>query len=129
MTVKMIHSNQAPQPVGPYSQATQVGNLMFISGLIPIKPETNTLELYEGNAAKQCDLILTTLKNFLHSQERTLKDVAKTTIFVSNMDDFASVNDVYGRYFNEHKPARACVEVSRLPKDVAVEIEAIVDLT
>lgn len=128
MTIAMIESDTAPKPVGPYSQATQVGDLMFVSGIIPIDPETNTLELYDGDASKQAHLVLTTLKNFVESQGQTISDVVKTTIFLADMNDFAKVNDVYGSFFSTHKPARACVEVSRLPKDVAVEIEAVVSM-
>src|SRR3989338_8665784 len=126
MSVRQIFSETAPAPIGPYSQATQVGSLMFVSGMIPINPKTGELQLFEGNAAKQCRLILTTLTQFLKSQGKSLADVAKTTIYLTHMEDFATVNEVYGEFFNTHKPARACVEVSALPKGVSVEIEAIV---
>lgn len=128
MKIKHVFSNTAPKPVGPYSQATVVGGLMFISGLISIDPKTGNLALFDGDAPAQCKFILQTLQNFLHSQQLSLAHVAKTTLYLTNMDDFPLINEVYGTFFADAKPARACVEVSRLPKDVAIEIEAIVAL-
>lgn len=128
MSVTFVFSDVAPKPVGPYSQATQAGPFLFLSGIIPIDPVTNTLQLFGGDAAAQCRLILQTLRNFLKSQGRTLKDVVKTTIYLTDMNDFNRINEVYAEFFSESKPARSCVEVSRLPKDVAIEIEAIVSL-
>lgn len=129
MSVTPVFSETAPKPVGPYSQATQAGPFLFLSGIISIDPTTGKLELSDGDTAAQCRLILKTLHNFLKSQSRSLKDVAKTTIYLTNMNDFARVNEVYAEFFSESKPARSCVEVSRLPKDAAIEIEAIVSLT
>ena len=126
MTIQMIQSATAPKPVGPYSQATVVNGLMFVSGIIPINPDTNKLELFNGDPVKQTQRVMITFKNFLESQNLNFSHVVKTTLFIKNMDDFQKINQVYGEYFTDHKPARACVEVSRLPKDVQVEIEAIV---
>ncbi len=126
MSIEMIQSDAAPKPVGPYSQATKIGNMMFVSGIIPLDPETDTLCLFDGDGAKQAKRVLTTLKNFLTSQGLSLNHVVKTSLFVKNMDDFGAINEVYGQFFTEHKPARACVEVARLPKDVAFELEAVV---
>ncbi len=124
--MKQINTDKAPKAVGPYSQATRVGNLMFCSGQIPIDPNTNELQLFDGDVVKQTQLVLNNLKALLESQGLTFNNVAKTSIFLKDMNDFGVVNEVYGSFFTDHKPARACVEVARLPKDVSVEIEAIV---
>ena len=99
---------------------------MFCSGQIPIDPNTNELQLFDGDVVKQTQLVLNNLKALLESQGLTFNNVAKTSIFLKDMNDFGVVNEVYGSFFTDHKPARACVEVARLPKDVSVEIEAIV---
>ena len=125
MTIRMIQTDKAPKAIGPYSQAVQAGNLIFISGQIPIDPKSGEIMLYNGNAAEQAHLVLKNLKGILESQGLSFENVIKTTIFLTNMDDFAKVNEVYASYFNEYKPARACVQVARLPKDVSVEIEAV----
>jgi len=125
MTVRMIQTEKAPKAIGPYSQAVQAGNLIFISGQIPIDPKTGEVNLYNGNAAEQASLVLKNLKGILESQGLTFENVVKTTIFLTNLEDFSKVNEVYASFFNDYKPARACVQVARLPKDVGVEIEAI----
>lgn len=121
----MIQTDKAPKAIGPYSQAVLAGNLLFISGQIPIDPKTGEINLYNGDTAEQAKLVMANLKGVLESQRLTFGNVIKTTIFLKNMEDFAKVNEVYASYFNDYKPARACVEVSRLPKDVGIEIEAI----
>ncbi|MBI4212527.1 MAG: RidA family protein [Deltaproteobacteria bacterium] len=126
MTLQSITTDKAPKAIGPYSQAVRAGNLMFVSGMLPIDPVTNELKLFDGNAAEQARQVLNNIKALLASQNATLAQVAKTTIFLKNMNDFAAVNEVYGSFFTSHKPARATVEVARLPKDALVEIEAIV---
>lgn len=125
MALKMVNTDSAPKAVGPYSQAVRAGNFLFCSGQIPINPKTGTLELFGGSAADQARLVLSNLKAVLAAEGASTNDVVKTTIFLSNMEDFAKVNEVYASFFGDHRPARATVEVSRLPKDVSVEIEAI----
>lgn len=125
MTLRMIQTDKAPKAIGPYSQAVQAGNLVFISGQIPIDPKTGEVTLYNGNVADQAHLVLKNLKGILESQGLSFENVVKTTIFLTNLEDFGKVNEVYATYFNDYKPARACVQVARLPRDVGVEIEAI----
>ncbi len=125
MTIRMIQTDKAPKAIGPYSQAVQAGNLIFISGQIPIDPKTGELCLFGGDAAEQTKLVMANIKGILESQGLTFDDVVKTAVFLSNMDDFGKVNDVYASHFKDHKPARATVQVGRLPKDVSVEIEAV----
>ena len=121
----MIHTDKAPNAVGPYSQAIRAGNMLFCSGQIPIDPATGGLKLFDGDAAAQARLVMDNLKAVLAAEGFTFDNVVKTTIYLSNMGNFAKVNEVYASYFTEYKPARATVEVGRLPKDVGVEIEAI----
>lgn len=125
MTLKMVTTDKAPKAVGPYSQAVRAGNLLFCSGQIPIDPASGELTLFDGNAAEQARLVMTNLKAVLAAEGLSWGDVIKTTIFLSDMDHFGKVNEVYASFFGTYKPARACVEVARLPKDVDVEIEAI----
>lgn len=123
--LKMIHTDKAPAAIGPYSQAVRAGGLLFCSGQIPIDPATGNLELFNGDVAKQTQLVLQNLAEVLSSEGLSLNDVAKTTIFLTDMGDFSKVNEVYATFFQTHKPARATVEVKGLPKNVSVEIEAI----
>lgn len=123
--MQFVNTEKAPRAVGPYSQAVKTGNLLFISGQIPIDPDTNELSLFGGDVIKQAELVLNNLREVLKSQGLSLKSVVKTGVFLKSMSDFGKVNEVYASHFGEHKPARACVEVARLPKDVLVEIEAI----
>jgi 2-iminobutanoate/2-iminopropanoate deaminase len=125
MSVELINTDKAPAAVGPYSQAARVGDLLFISGQIPIDPATNELKLFGGDVTEQAKLVLSNLQAVLEYQGLQKTNVAKCVIFVKDMDDFTLVNEVYGSFFGKHRPARACVEVARLPKDVSVEIEAI----
>ena len=125
MTMKFIETNLAPKAVGPYSQAVKTGNMLFCSGQIPIDPRTNELNMFDGDVSKQTDLVLSNLKAVLESEGLNLNNVVKTTVFLKSMSDFGIVNEVYSTYFENHKPARACVEVAKLPKDVSVEIDAI----
>lgn len=125
MTFKMIHTDRAPGAIGPYSQAVRAGDFLFCSGQIPIDPATGNLELFDGDPAKQARLVLDNLKAVLESEGLDFDNVVKTTIFLSTMEHFAAVNDVYASCFNTYKPARACVAVATLPKGVDVEIEAV----
>ena len=119
-----IKTDRAPKAIGPYSQGVRAGGFLFLSGQIPIDPETN--EIVNGSTAAQAERVLRNIKTILEDSGATLQDVVKTTLFLADMNDFAEVNEVYGRYFPIEAPARSTVEVGRLPKDVRVEIEAIV---
>lgn len=123
MEKKIINTKNAPQAIGPYSQAILVNNMLFVSGQIPLDPIT--MELISEDVEKQTDQVLKNVTAILDEAGFTLSDVVKTTLFIKDMNDFGKINAVYGKYFSSHKPARACVEVSRLPKDVKVEMELI----
>ena len=118
-----ILSNNAPSPIGPYSQAVKSGNMIFISGQIAINPRTNTL--VNDNIQKETEMVMENINNILNECNCTFDNVVKCSIFLSNMDLFKSVNEIYGSYFNEPYPARETVEVSCLPKNVNIEISAI----
>ncbi len=118
-----IFTEDAPAPIGPYSQAMRAGNLVFVSGQVALDPKTG--ELDNATLEKETECVLNNLTAVLKAAGCTLSNVAKTTIFLNDMNHFSAVNAVYNAYFADHKPARACVEVSRLPKDVRVEIEAV----
>jgi len=118
---QIISTDKAPKAIGPYSQAVSVNGFVFCSGQIPLKP---TGELESGDIKAQTTQVLENLKAVLEAAGTTLENVVKTTIFLADMNDFAAVNEVYGSYFVSNPPARATVQVSRLPKDVKVEIEA-----
>lgn len=121
---KPINTEKAPAAIGAYSQAMQVGNMLFVSGQIPFDPKT--MELVSEDVQEQTKQSLENLKAIIEEAGMTLEDVVKTTIFIKDMNEFALINEIYGNYFENNKPARACVEVARLPKDVKVEIDAIV---
>lgn len=112
----IIATDKAPAAIGPYSQAVKVGNLLFTSGMIPIDPATNTL--VEGGIEVQAERALMNVKALLEASGSSLDKVVKTVVFIKNMDDFAKVNEIYAKYFTQDFPARSCVEVARLPKDV-----------
>jgi len=119
----VIETQQAPQAIGPYSQARMSGAYLFSSGQIPINPQTGMV--VEGGVAPQTEQVMENLKQVLLAAEMSFNDVLKTTVFITNMDNFAAVNEVYGRYFTDKMPARSCVAVASLPKGVLVEIELI----
>lgn len=121
--MKVIHTEDAPKALGPYSQAIEAGGLVFVSGQIAIDPKTN--EIKQGIEA-QTHQVMENLKAILKEAGLGFEQVVKFTIYLADMEDFASVNDIYGSYLNEPYPARATVEVSRLPKDVRVEMDVIV---
>lgn len=123
MSIKSIKSEKAPQPIGPYSQAVAVENMIFTSGQIAINPLNG--QLFGGTAGEQTKLVFENLKGVLEAAGSGLDRVVKTTIYLKNMSDFAEVNEVYATYFDDPLPARSTVEVSRLPKDVLVEIDCI----
>lgn len=125
MAQHVIRTDQAPAPVGPYNQAiAATGQLIFVAGQIPLDPKTGTL--IEGDIAQQTEQVIANLKAILEAAGVTFQNVVKTTVFLADMNDFAAMNAVYAKYFEEATaPARACVEVARLPKDVRVEIDCI----
>ena len=123
MGKKIIKTSDAPQAIGPYSQAVEAGGFVFVSGQIPLDPKTGTV--LQGDIKMQTKLAMDNAKAVLAAAGCSMARVVKTTIYLKNMDDFASVNEVYGGYFPIDPPARATIEVSRLPKDVTVEIDFI----
>lgn len=124
MKKNVIKTNLAPSAIGPYSQAISVGGLIFTSGMIAINPKTG--ELSSGGISEQTRLVMDNLKALINSAEASMDDVVKTTVFLSDMNNFSSMNAIYAEYFPLDPPARSTVEVKRLPKDVLVEIECIV---
>lgn len=122
MTKKIIKTDQAPAAIGAYSQAVENNGMLFISGQIPVNPAT--AEIISKNVAEQTKQSLENLKAILEEAGYSLTDVVKTEVFISDMNNFTEINDIYAQYFTENEPARACVEVGRLPKDVLVEIAA-----
>jgi 2-iminobutanoate/2-iminopropanoate deaminase len=123
MEKQIISTKAAPGAIGPYSQAVKIGSWVFVSGQIAIDPASGMI--IEGGIGDQTRQCLNNVKAILSAAGATLAQVAKTTVFIDNMDNFAAMNAVYAEFFSENPPARACVEVSRLPKGVGVEIEAI----
>ena len=119
---KIISTDKAPAAIGPYSQAIEVNNMVFTSGVIPVNPPTG--EIPEGIEA-QARQAIGNLVALLKESGVEAENVIKTTVFIKNMDDFGKVNEVYSEFFKKDYPARSCVEVARLPKDVLIEIEAI----
>ena len=119
----IISTPKAPAAIGPYSQAVLVNGMLFTSGAIPIDPETNTL--VEGDVTVQARQAIGNLKNLIEASGSSMDKVVKTTVFIKDMNDFGKINDIYKDFFTSDFPARSCVEVARLPKDVLIEIEAI----
>jgi len=118
-----VSSPDAPKAIGPYSQAVRVGQLLFVSGQVPLDPATG--EIVAGDIAAQTRRVFDNLAAVLKAGGRSFNDVVRTTVFLADMNDFAEVNKVYGSYFSEPYPARATVQVARLPKDARVEIDVI----
>lgn len=121
---RVIETDQAPAAIGPYSQAIEANGFLFTSGVIPIVPATG--ELVDGGIEEQAEQALSNLVALIKASGADIANVVKTVVFIKNMDDFAKVNEIYSRYFGKECPARSCVEVARLPKDVLIEVEAIV---
>lgn len=120
--METINSKNIAPAIGPYSHAVQVNNMVYTSGMIPLTKEG---VLVSEDIKEQTEQVMDNIKNVLAEVDLTLDDIVKTTIFIKNMEDFPKINDVYSTYFLGKLPARSCVEVSRLPKDVQVEIEVI----
>lgn len=116
-------SDKIPTAIGPYSPAVKVGNILFISGQLPIDPETGNI--VEGDVQKQTKQILENIRALVELYSFTLKNIVKTIVFLKDMNDFTKFNQIYVEYFEEKFPARSCVEVARLPKNALIEIEAI----
>ena len=123
MSRRIIATNDAPKAVGPYSQAVAAGGLLFCSGQIPLKPATG--ELVEGGIEEQTTQVLENLGAVLRANGMTLADVMKTTVFLTDLGEFAAMNGVYARYFPNNHPARSTIQVAGLPKGARVEIEAV----
>lgn len=118
-----ISTKKAPAAIGPYSQAIEVNGMIYTSGMIPINPETG--ELVSGTVEEQAEQALSNLKALVEASGSSMDKVVKTVVFIKNMDDFGKINQIYEKYFTAPYPARSCVEVARLPKDVAMEVEAV----
>jgi 2-iminobutanoate/2-iminopropanoate deaminase len=120
---QVIATDRGPKAIGPYSQAVKANGLVFLSGQIPLDPATQ--QLIEGDVATQTERVLQNITGILGAAGTSLSRVVKTTVFLKSMNDFAAMNEVYGRHFSAEPPARSTVEVARLPKDVLVEIDVI----
>ena len=120
---EVISTNDAPGAIGPYSQAIKAGGLVFCSGQIPI--DTTTGEFVSDEVGEQTEQVLKNLSAVLKAAGTSLENVVKTTVFLADMNDFAAMNEVYGKYFSSNKPARATVQAARLPRDARVEIECV----
>ncbi len=123
MDKTVVNTDKAPAAIGPYSQAIRAGNLLFTSGQIPIDPATG--ELVRGDIQAQTRQCMDNIKAILEAAGTSLENCYKRQLYIKDMNQFAQINEVYGRYFGANPPARACVEVARLPRDVDVEIEAV----
>ncbi|MBL8219267.1 MAG: RidA family protein [Bryobacterales bacterium] len=119
----IVATDHAPKAIGPYSQATKYNGLVYLSGQIPLDPAT--MQIVEGDIAAQTERVMENLKAVLEAAGSSFSRVLKTTVFLKDMGEFAKMNEVYARYFPDNPPARATVEVARLPRDVRVEIECI----
>ena len=120
---EIVTTDRGPKAIGPYSQAVKANGFVFVSGQIAIDPKTQ--QLIEGTIAQQTERVMENLKGIVEASGSSLGKVVKTTVFLADMNDFAAMNEIYGRYFAAQPPARATVQVSRLPKDVSVEIEVV----
>lgn len=122
MKKQIISTELAPKAIGPYSQGIKIENMVYTSGQLPLDAATGVMETEIGKATAKC---IENVKAILEEAGSSLDNVVKTLVFLENMDDFAAMNEVYGRYFNENPPARSCVQVAKLPKGAVVEIEVI----
>ena len=120
--MKIIKTNKAPAAIGPYSAGIKINNMIFTSGQIPINPVDGSMP---KDIKEQTRQAINNIKGILSEEGYTLNDVVKTTVFIMDMNDFAAINEVYAEMFGEHKPARSCVQVAKLPKGAGIEIEVI----
>lgn len=120
---KVISTDKAPAAIGPYSQAIEVNGMVFTSGVIPVDPQTGVIP---ATIEEQANQAFSNLKNLIEASGATIDKVIKTTVFIKEMNDFGKINEIYATYFKKPFPARSCVEVARLPKDVMLEVEAVV---
>ncbi len=123
MNKNVVKTDKAPQAIGPYSQAIEVNGMVYTSGVVPIDPATGNV--VEGDIKVQATRVFDSMKALLEAAGSSCEDVVKTTVFIKDMNDFAALNEIYATYFTGIFPARSCVEVARLPKDVLIEMEAI----
>jgi 2-iminobutanoate/2-iminopropanoate deaminase len=121
--MKSIYTKNAPEPIGPYSQAVQAGNLVFVSGQVGKDPVSGAMKT--ENIKAEATQVMTNIKNILETAGLAMSNIAKTTIFLTNMDDFGQVNEVYGSFFTGNYPARETVQVSRLPLNANIEVSVI----
>ncbi len=119
----VIATSQGPQAIGPYSQAIRANGFLFVSGQIALRPDTK--ELIEGDVRQQTERVMLNLKGILDAAGSSMEKVVKTTVYLKDMNDFTAMNEIYGKFFSVNPPARATVEVARLPRDVRVEIELV----
>ncbi len=122
---KIISTDKAPAAIGPYSQAVEAGGMVYTSGMIPINPATG--ELVTGSVEEQAEQAISNLEALLEAAGSSIEKTVKTVVFIRDMEDFAKINEIYAKHFKEPYPARSCVQVARLPKDVAIEIEAVAE--
>ena len=120
---KVISTDKAPAAIGPYSQAIEVNGMVYTSGVIPVDPATGAV--VEGGVEAQANQAFKNLCNLVEASGSQVSNIVKTTVFIKEMNDFETINEIYKKYFKEPFPARSCVEVARLPKDVLLEVEAI----
>jgi len=124
--MKFVSTDDAPKAIGPYSQAIIAGDLLFVSGQLPL--DHDTMEIAGDNIIDQTEQVMTNIENILKSQGLSLLNIVKTTVFISDMNNFIGMNEIYEKRLEGHKPARASIEVSRLPKDVLIQVEAIASM-
>lgn len=120
--LKAVFTEKAPKAIGPYSQGIKVQDFLFLSGQLPVNPNTDEVP---ADIREQTIQVLKNIESILKSEDLKIENIVKTTIFLKNLGDFKAVNEEYGKYLGEHRPARSTIEVSRLPKDVQIEIEVI----
>lgn len=121
MKKDVISTTKAPAAIGPYSQAIKTGNFLFASGQIPINPSSN--KIIEGSIEEQTKQVMENIKGILESVGASMEDIVKTTLFITDIEEFSRINEIYSNYFKTFPPARSCVEVSALPKNAKIEIE------